>query len=418
MSATRETVLARLAEAAEVEHCLMCVYLYAAFSLKGAEELPAEDAALVAGWRGQILAVAREEMVHLLLVNNLLTAIGGPAQFSRMNFPVPAGYLPADMQVRLAPFDRDTIQHLVWLERPAGSSEPMGKGFAPTQRYQRAVGADDRLMPHAKDYATVGELYEMIVADLESLAARLGEDALFIGDPAGQVDETLIQLPGVRKVICLKSAKAAIAGIVEQGEGASESAEQSHFQRFVAIRDGYDAVLKRNPHFAPARPAAHNPVMRRPPTPEGKVWIEAEDAARVVDLANALYLHMLRCLTQAFGHAGGKPAQSALIDAAIDLMFAITPTATYATTLPARPGDAGCAAGMSFAMTRALSPLPPGPAEWRMLGERFDEIAAGAAALATSHAALAAVAADLATAAARFHDQAAAFSAPAPSIGG
>lgn len=402
MPATRETVLARLAEAAEVEHCLMCVYLYAAFSLKGPEELPPEEAALTAQWRGQILAVAREEMVHLLLVNNLLTAIGGPAQFSRMNFPVPAGYLPADMQVRLAPFNRDTIQHLVWLERPAGSSEPMGKGFEPTQRYQRAQSDEDRLMPHAKDYATVGELYEMIVADLEALVARLGEAGLFIGDPAGQVDETLVQLPGVRKVICLRSAKEAIAGIVEQGEGAAEAAEQSHFQRFVAIRDAYDAALKRNPHFSPARPAAHNPVMRRPPTPEGKVWIEDAEAAEIVDLANAIYLHMLRCLTQAFGHAGGKRAQSALIDSAIDLMFALSPIAAYATTLPAQSGASDCHAGVSFAMTRALSPLPPGRAEAVMLAERFEEIAAQAAQLTARHSAIAAPAQDLAGAASRF----------------
>ncbi len=409
MSATRETVLARLAEAAEVEHCLMCVYLYAAFSLKGPDELPAADAELVAHWRREILTVAREEMAHLLLVNNLLTAIGGPAQFARMTFPVPAGYLPADMQVRLAPFDRDTIQHLVWLGRPAGSTEPIGKGFEPTQRYQRALGQDDRLMPHAKDYATVGELYEMIVADLEALAARHGEAGLFIGDPAGQVDESLAPLHGVRKVICLESAKEAIAAIVEQGEGATESAEQSHFQRFMEIRAAYDAALSRDPSFAPARPAAHNRVMRRPPTPEGKVWIEAEGAARIVDSANALYLHMLRCLTQAFGHAGGKPTQNTLIDAAIDLMFAITPAATYATTLPARPGETGCTAGMSFAMTRALSPLPPGAAEWRMLGEWFDENAAAAAVLAQSHPCLAPVASDLTAAASRFRDKAATF---------
>jgi hypothetical protein len=405
MPSNRETVLARLAEAAEVEHCLMCVYLYAAFSLKGADELPADEAAVVAAWRGQILAVARKEMVHLLLVNNLLTAIGGTAQFSRMNFPVPAGFLPADMQVRLAPFDRDTIQHLVWLERPAGSAEPMGQGFLPTQRYQRASGGDDRLMPHAKDYATVGELYEMIVADLEALAAQLGEDGLFIGDRDGQVDEALIALPGVTKVICLKSAKAAIFGIVEQGEGAVEGAAQSHFQRFVAIRDSYDAALKRNPAFAPSRPAAHNPVMRRPPTPEGKVWIEAVAAAEIVDLGNAVYLHMLRCLTQAFGHAGGKAAQSALIDAAIDLMFALSPIAVYATTLPARDGASDCHAGISFAMTRALASLPTGRAEALMLAERFDEIAAQAGLLANRHGAIAAAAADLANAASRFRAQ-------------
>ena len=179
ISATRETVLARLAEAAEVEHCLMCVYLYAAFSLKGPEELPAEEAALTAQWRGQILALAREEMVHLLLVNNLRTAIGGPAQFGRMNFPVPASYLPAYIQVRLAPFNRDTIQHLVWLERPAGSTEPMGKGFEPTQRYQRAVGDEGLLVGPDDD--------EIVDAILTAVAWRPMFFALMFGpdEPTG-----------------------------------------------------------------------------------------------------------------------------------------------------------------------------------------------------------------------------------------
>lgn len=406
---SREALIARLSEAAEVEHCLMCVYLYAAFSLKGPDELPAHEAALTAQWRSEILTVAREEMVHLLLVNNLLTAIGGAAQFGRTNFPVPAGYLPADMQVRLAPFNRDTIQHLVWLERPAGSTEPMAPGFEAPIRYARGGPDGPRLMPHAKDYATVGALYEMIVADLDSLAARHGETALFMGDPAGQVDESLVALPGVRKVQCLRSAKEAIAGIVEQGEGAAAGADRSHFQRFVAIRDAYDAALAANPDFRPARPAAHNPVMRRPPTPEGRVWIEAEDAALVVDLANALYLQMLRCLTQAFGYSGGRAAQGALIDAAIDVMFAISPTAAYATTLPAGPDSPGCNAGMSFAMTRALAPLPMGQAEWAMLNERFGEIAMQAASLASAHPALLPVAEMMQATAKRFGDQSALF---------
>lgn len=380
--ATREALLARLAEAAEVEHCLMCVYLYAAFSLKDgeAEGLSRDEAAAVARWRGEILTVAREEMAHLLLVSNLLTALGGAAHFGRMNFPLPAGFLPADMQVRLAPFDRDTIQHLVWLERPAGSTEPMGAGFTPVQHYARGGPQSAHLMPHAADYATVGVLYEMVLADLDELCARLGEANVFIGDPEGQIDARLVSLPGVTRVICLKTAHAAIEGIVAQGEGATDADETSHFQRFCRIRTEYDALLSANPAFKPAHPVAHNPVMRRPPTPEGRVWIEAPEAAAAVDLANALYLHMLRLLAQAFGRTG--PARDVLIDAAIGTMFAITPAAEACARLPARPGEGGCNAGMTFAMSRALSALPQGAPEWRMLGERFDEIAAHAARIA------------------------------------
>jgi CDGSH-type Zn-finger protein/uncharacterized Fe-S cluster protein YjdI len=385
---TREALIARLSEAAEVEHNLMCVYLYAAFSLKDGEDdgLSPAQAEAVRRWRADILAVAREEMVHLLLVSNLLGAIGGAAHFGRMNFPIPPGGLPADMQVRLAPFNRDTLQHLIWLERPDGVDEPMGEGFRPLQRYERGLSSDGpRLMPHAMDYPTVGALYAQIDADLDLLAARLGEDGLFIGARAGQVDATLIDFPGVTSVVCLSSAHAAIRAIVEQGEGARIGDATSHYARFKAMAQDYDALLAADPAFAPAHPAAHNPVMRRPPTPEGKVWIEAEQAGIVVDLANAIYAHMLRLLVQAFGRTGPDAERAALIDAAIAMMQAMTPVAEAATRFPAREGDTACRAGMSFATLRSMTPLPAGAAEWRMLRERTSEIADGAARIADWH---------------------------------
>ena len=415
---SREHILARLSEAAEVEHNLMCVYLYAAFSLKDEsdESLSAEQVAAVKRWRSTLLGVSREEMVHLLLVSNLLTALGGNAHFGRMNFPIPPGSLPADMQVRLAPFNRDTLQHFVWLERPENREEAMGSGFEPLQHYQRgAADTAKRLMPHAMDYPTVGALYEQIEADLTALAASIGEDALFIGDPDGQIDERFVGMPGVSKVICLKSARQAITSIVEQGEGASEAGEQSHYQRFCAVRAEYDALLSADPQFAPGRPAAHNPVMRRPPTPEGKVWVVDDDAAATVDLANAVYAHMLRCLIQAFGRPGPEAEKAALIDAAIGLMFAMSPVAQHATTLPADPANSGCNAGMSFATLRSMAMIPRGAAEWQMMAERLDELAAGASRMAGGVARLEQAAGILSQTASAFRSATARFvSAPVP----
>jgi CDGSH-type Zn-finger protein/uncharacterized Fe-S cluster protein YjdI len=415
-AATREELLSRLCEAAEVEHNLMCVYLYAAFSLKDgeAEGLSPAQAEAVKRWRGAIFGVAREEMVHLLVVSNLLTALGGSAHFGRMNFPLPPGVLPADMMVRLAPFDRDTLQHFVWLERPEGADEAMGAGFEPQRQYKRGVLQADRLMPHAIDYPTVGALYARIEADLETLADRLGEEGLFIGDPDGQIDARFVGLPGVTKVICIKTARTAMQAIVAQGEGAQEQHDSSHYQRFCAIRDEYDALLAADPSFVPSRPAAHNPVMRRSPTPEGKVWIEAATAAAVVDLANALYVHMLRLLIQAFGRSGDVAEKAALIDAAIDLMFAITPVAEHATTLPANGKNDSCNAGMSFATMRSLAPLPYGPAEWQMLAERLDELAVGAARIAGDAPRLQRARDGVRETAARFREKAERFAAMPP----
>ena len=56
----------------------MCQYLFAAFSLKqrADEGLTPEELDAVTRWRRTIAHVATEEMLHLALVQNVLSAIG------------------------------------------------------------------------------------------------------------------------------------------------------------------------------------------------------------------------------------------------------------------------------------------------------------------------------------------------------
>jgi len=74
----REHLWYLLAEAAQVEHLIMCQYLYASFSLKAGPEdgLSMEQAAAVDRWRDVLTSIAIEEMLHLALVFNVMTAIG------------------------------------------------------------------------------------------------------------------------------------------------------------------------------------------------------------------------------------------------------------------------------------------------------------------------------------------------------
>src|SRR6202008_3845522 len=90
---SREDLLSSLYEAAELEHDLMCTYLYAAFSLKSgeAEGLTATEAEAVARWRRTIMEVSKEEMAHLVAVWNLTSALGGTPRFGRENFPLNPG---------------------------------------------------------------------------------------------------------------------------------------------------------------------------------------------------------------------------------------------------------------------------------------------------------------------------------------
>ena len=79
-----------LAEAAEIDHTLMCS-TYAAFSLKRAGEPGVSEAQgeALERWRGAIISVAVQEMGHLLIVANPTVAVGGrlfPVLFSYMSY--------------------------------------------------------------------------------------------------------------------------------------------------------------------------------------------------------------------------------------------------------------------------------------------------------------------------------------------
>lgn len=374
--ADREAVLHALYEASELEHCLMCTYLYAAFSLKDglAEGLSAAEAAAVAGWRRTLLDVAIEEMGHLAAVWNITSAIGGTPRLGRSNFPLDAGLLPASVVVKLAPFTADTLQHFIYLERPHGSTEPEGEGFRAERLYRRGHPGT-RLTPMGIDYGTVGDFYATLGEGLRALAQRQGEAAAFCGDRALQLSAHEVQLSGATPVVCLKSALAAFDAIVLQGEGAPRDATGSHFQRFVAIREEMRTLRARNPQFTPAWPAATNPVLRQPPRPEGRVWIEDSRAIARVDLANAAYGLMLRLLGYAFSVPGPSPEKSLAVDLAIGIMQAVVPLAESAARLPAGPSNPGCHAGMSFTALRDAAPLPAGIAARRLFVERLAQLA-------------------------------------------
>lgn len=377
----REQLFDLLAEASEVEHTLMCSYLFAAFSLRTGEGcgLNETEAKAVASWREAVLSIAVEEMVHLLLVANLSIAIGGRPHFNRPNFPVEPGYFPAGVVVKLTRFCRETLDHFIFLERPRGASLPDADGFEPETDYVREE-AFQGVMPSIQDYATVGGLYDALRANLVASSKRLGEAALFIGPIAAQVSAPAIDLPGVAAIEDLSGALAAIDTIVEQGEGSPAEREGSHYERFRAIREEYDRLAAANPDFDPAWPVADSPVMRRPPTSEGKTFVDAPEAARVLDLANGVYALLLQLVIQAFGRTGPQAAtgQARTLGAAIGLMHLLSAVSARLVRLPASPSAPGTTAGVSFTMVRAVEPIFLGGVEEQLVRERLRDLASAA----------------------------------------
>ncbi len=355
---SREQLLYWLHEAAEIEHHLMCCYLYAAFSLKRAHPgwTPAQQTA-VQRWRRSIMSVVFEEMTHLALVGNLANALGAGPHMGRPALPVDAGPYPAGFVIRLAPFCAATIEHFKFLERPASEALADAQGFQPDRSYQRAV-PEGRLSPGPRDYDTVGALYEVLAASLQACAAAQGEASLFIGDPGLQVDASLAPLPGVTAVTDLASALQAIQTIVTQGEGAGSEHADSHFSRFTRIGEELAVLTAADPTFEPAWPAATNPVMNAPiHSSDQRVHISEPRIARWLDIGNAMYTTSLRCLLQGFS-VRAHAEKATWLSVSFALMRALVPVGEGLAARPASTAVGSPNAGLSFTPLRTLAALP------------------------------------------------------------
>jgi hypothetical protein len=375
MIETRAQLIHTLTEAAEIEHNLLCSYLYAVFSLKRAGEpgVSARQGEAVERWRKTILSIALEEMAHLACVNNLLVAVGGAPHVDRPNLPVAPGYHPAGIVVRLTPFDAATLDHFIFLERPEGLALPDGDGFDPTGAERET--AVDGLTPSAQDYQTVGELYDSLADGFRRLAGQLGEATLIDARGIGQLDSETARLPDIPRITGLAAALATIEQIKEQGEG-SRGADDSHFDRFRSIRDEWAELTAADPDFAPAWPAAHDPVMRRPVDATARVWVTEPAAARHLDLANAIYGTMLGALAQCFGERDAAE-QRVLMHTTVELMEASAAVATALARMPANAERPGVNAGITFAVPRNPARRPSDRVRAHLL-ERARELLAGA----------------------------------------
>ena len=197
----REALVYTLGKAAELEHLVMLQYLFAAFSLKQKVEegLTPEALAAVKRWRKTLLEISAQEMLHLALVQNLLTAVGAAPRLARPNFPMPAYAYPAGVRIELLPFGEAALRHFAFLERPDGMDVEDAEGFeAIAQAIPMPHDEADQIVPHLQEFDTIGQLYRSIQAGLEHLDARLGSERLFVGPPDAQATEEHFRWPGAR----------------------------------------------------------------------------------------------------------------------------------------------------------------------------------------------------------------------------
>jgi Ferritin-like len=362
-----------LGEAAQLEHMIMCQYLYAGFSLKESDELTADQHTLVDGWRKQIHGIAVQEMLHMVLVANLMSAIGAAPMFGRPNFPQRSGYFPAGVQLDLLPFGEAALAHFLYLERPEGMERMDAAEFVPAAPPRAPLDPDEAL-PRGQEFATVGHLYRGIADGLRHLADRYGEDGLFVGPPRAQATPEAFHWPQLIAVTDLESALAAVEEIIEQGEGARGDWQDAHYGRFLRLWDEY----QKNRDFEPARPVlaafTRQPFDEKEPRP----LLTDPGTRQVAEMFNVGYEVLLQTLTRYFTHTDETDEQlDTLIGAAIGLMTEVLrPLGHALTRLPVGPEYPGRMAGPTFEMYYQMGNFVPWrTAAWRVLTERVRVLA-------------------------------------------
>ena len=159
--AHREDLWWLLAEACQLEHMIMCQYLFAEWTLKDESDgLTVEQSEAIVRWRGVLRGIAIEEMLHLALVANVMSSIGAAPYLGRPNFPQRSGYFPESIQLDLMPFGERALKHFLFLERPEGMERQDAVGFVPTAPMRDPL-SESEAMPRGQEFLTIGHLYQI-----------------------------------------------------------------------------------------------------------------------------------------------------------------------------------------------------------------------------------------------------------------
>ena len=168
---TKEELIKALKQAAELEVAVMLQYIYAGYSVPNyvtGEEyvrrgLWTEEQLHLAcgdnfevdnyGMRGVLMEIAREEMIHFLLVNNILMAIGEPFYPAVPDFKQLNAKFPIDIDFALEPLNALSLQYFMRLEMPDFLNETLVNESIPiSDNYIHMVPSANFTDKSAMDY--------------------------------------------------------------------------------------------------------------------------------------------------------------------------------------------------------------------------------------------------------------------------
>ncbi len=252
MLAPRDELIFLLQTASEIEHSLMAQYLYAAWSVPPG--IP-QGATGDAEWSRRLMRVAKQEMGHLVTVQNVLRSLNAPLTLDRQDYPFRTDLYPFDFKL-----ERVTLHSLakyVLAEMPANPVFPAGVTLQEVKT-AAGMGAGDVLINR------VGLLFEKLT---DLVGGSTITDADF--DPSSvpkQANADRWRADGANDVIVLTVANKADAllalkAIADQGEGPNSpaaGAPPSHFDIFATLfKERRDiaadpvALVPENPNTSP-----------------------------------------------------------------------------------------------------------------------------------------------------------------------
>lgn len=358
----RDYVAMLLDVAAEIEHSLMVQYLFAAYSL-GGEQVPPYLRRQVRAWQETILGVAKEEMGHLVTVQNLHTALGLPLHLDREDYPWGSAFYPFDFT--LERLTLDSLATYVCAESPDG---------------WRGAEADEIRARAAREVGAkvnrVGVLYGAIVQilgdrsripdtafDASTVPRQASWDEWGRGYRNGARGESS-NVPGVPapdllvlEVSSRDTALSALNEIGEQGESPTplssedptDAGEHSHFVRFLTI---YRALSKLDPAVrgAVSRDIQANPTADSIHEPGARSWAHLFNLRYRMLLVNLAHAFEL---PEATANGSASNARGALINRTFAEMYNLRAIAGTLVELHVEP-DGHTHAGPPFEMPYTL----------------------------------------------------------------
>jgi hypothetical protein len=374
----RDEVIFLLQTAAEIEHSLLAQYLYAAYSLN------TEGKQLA--WRNTLLLIAREEMAHLLSVQNLLRVLGGPLNFEREDYPFNVFY-PFPFQ--LEPVSLKSIARYVLAEMPEPGTIPAALGFDINEVKRDAEVTDESEMVNR-----VGALFALLLKLVDKLLDPPGTETQppdfrpntvkWQGQPdegwtAGLDDLVLSAVRNKAEAITL------IERIGKQGEGPEEPVgdSQSHFRRLFKIYTEIKALSAPvDSRVLPINPTTHEPLEGQSnpnfiAAPLSRAWADLFNSRYRLLLANLAHILTLSREDQAEAKSRGEILGWIFTEMSTNLATIAETLATSARDNPPKFKDPEqkilIAAGPPFILPYTLQ-LPDQPIDrWRHHEQLFAE---------------------------------------------